>query len=74
MKENIINRKTYKTIKKYDREEMNLFLAKVYQNGFKDGSEVGENTDFRIKLSEVLNKTKGIGPIMYDRIMEVAKE
>ena len=69
-----LNRKLYKDIKKYDREEMESFLRTVYTEGFRDGAEAGDKTDFRIKLSEVLNKTKGIGATLYDRIMENAKE
>lgn len=74
MKENLLNRKTYKEIKKYDREQMENFLRTIYTEGFRDGVDVGDRTDFRIKLSQVLNNTKGIGPTFYNRIMENAKE
>ena len=71
---NLINRKTYKEIKKMDRQDMELFLAKVYKNGFKDGTAAGDMADFKIRLSQTLNKTKGIGIVLYDRIMQTAKE
>lgn len=74
MKENSLNRKMYKDIKKYDRQQMENFLKNIYSEGFRDGAEVGDKTDFRIRLSEVLNKTKGVGITLYDRIMENAKE
>ena len=74
LKENLLNRKTYKEIKKYNREQMENFLRIVYTEGFRDGVDAGDRTDFRIKLSQVLNNTKGIGPILYSRIMENAKE
>ena len=74
MKENLLNRKIYKEIKKYDREQMENFLRTVYTEGFRDGVDAGDRTDFRIKLSQVLNNTKGIGPTLYSRIMENAKE
>lgn len=72
----LLNRKTYKAIKRMDREKMESFIAiaNVYHEGFKDGSEAGKKADFKIQLSEVLNKTKGIGPKLYDKIMETAKE
>lgn len=74
MKENIINRKTYKRIKKMDRQEMEKFLIETYRNGFKDGTESSNNADFRIRLSEILQETKGVGDKLYDRIMTKAKE
>lgn len=74
MKENLINRKTYKKVKKMDRKEMEDFLVGIYREGFKDGAESGENADFRIKLSKLLEETKGVGPKLYDRIMRKAKE
>lgn len=74
MKENLLNRKTYKEIKKYDREQMENFLRTLYTEGFRDGVDAGEKTDFRIKLAQVLNNTKGIGTTLYNRIMENAKE
>lgn len=74
MDKKLINRKTYKAIKKMDRQEMEAFLAEVYNQGFQDGVEAGDNADFKIQLVEVLNNTKGIGPKLFDRILETAKE
>lgn len=70
----MINRKTYKAVKKMDRQEMEAFLADIYHQGFQDGVEAGDNADFKIKLVEVLKKTKGIGPKLFDRIMATVKE
>lgn len=53
---------------------MEEYLTKVWRNGFNAGVESGDNADFRIKLSQVLNKSPGIGPKRYDDIMKVAKE
>lgn len=74
MKENLINRKTYKAVKKMDRQEMERFLATIYSEGFQDGIKAGNKADFKIQLVEVLNNTKGIGPKLFDRILETAKE
>ena len=53
---------------------MEVFLAKIYHHGFRDGVEAGDSTDFKIKLAEVLNNTKGIGPKLFERIMATVKE
>lgn len=74
LKQNLLNRKTYKAIKKMDRQEMEAFFVDTYHQGFEDGVKAGDNADFKIQLSKVLNATKGIGPVMYDRIMETVKE
>ncbi|WP_352404490.1 hypothetical protein [Sporanaerobacter acetigenes] len=74
MKENLINRKQYKAVKKMDRQEMEVFLADIYKTGFEDGVDAGNKADFKIQLVEVLNNTKGIGPKLFDRILETAKE
>ena len=74
LEENLINRKTYKKVKKMDRQEMEVFLADIYKTGFEDGVDAGNKADFKIQLVEVLNNTKGIGPKLFDRILETAKE
>ena len=74
MKENLINRKAYKAVKKMDRQEMETFLANIYHEGFQDGVESGDNADFRIQLVKILNKTKGVGPKTFDSIMDTVKE
>lgn len=70
----LITRRQYKEIKKMDRQEMEAFLVKIYHQGFQDGAEAGDNADFKIKLVEVLENTKGIGPKLFDRVMETVKE
>lgn len=74
LKEDLINRKIYKKVKRVDRQEMETFLARIYHQGFQDGAEAGDNADFKIKLVEVLKNTKGIGPKLFDRVMETVKE
>ena len=70
----LINRKQYKAVKNMDRQEMEAFLANIYRQGFQDGAEAGNKADFKIMLVQVLEKTKGVGPKTFDRIMETAKE
>lgn len=77
-RQSLINRATYKRIKKMDRQEMDAFLFHLvedyYKEGMKAGNEISASVDIRVIISEILNKTKGVGPVMYDRIMEVAKK
>ena len=68
-----LDRSQYKQIKRMNRDDMNEFLERLYKNGFEDGVESSNNADFRIRLSQVLENTKGIGPKLYDRIMETEK-
>ena len=70
----LITRKQYKEIKKMDREQIENFLAKIYSQGYEDGKEAAEMADFKIKLVQLLEKTKGVGPKTFDRIMETVKE
>lgn len=70
----LITRKQYKEIKKMDREEMEAFLAKIYLQGYEDGTEDAEVTDFKIKLMQVLERTKGVGPKTTEKILQTLKE
>lgn len=82
MRELAFNRSLYKKIKKMDRQEMEIFFKTVekngkvvgYQQGFKEGKEVAENADFKIKLVQVLNKTKGIGDKTIKKVLNTLKE
>lgn len=74
MQKDLINRKIYKKVKKMDRQEMEGFLVDIYHRGYQDGVNAGNKADFKIQLVEVLNNTKGIGPKLFDRILETAKE
>lgn len=53
---------------------MEAFLADIYHQGYQDGVKDGNNADFKIKLVQVLENTKGIGPKTFDRIMGTVKE
>lgn len=74
MEKNLINRKMYKEIKKYDRQEMERFLANIYKQGFDDGAEAGNNADFKIKLVQVLQNTKGVGEKTIEKVLATVKE
>lgn len=68
------DRKMYKDIKKYDREQMESFCKSIYLSGFEDGAEASGNADFKIKLVQLLDKTKGIGDKTRDKILNTLKE
>jgi len=76
MKENLINRKTYKAVKKMDRQEMEGFLVNVYSEGFKDGADAGQQVDTQIELVQFLEglEIKGIGPKTKEKILNAYKE
>ncbi len=75
MKEkDLINRKTYKAVKRYDRQEMERFLKDIYTQGFRDGAEAGSNADFKIKLVQVLESTKGVGEKTIKKVLNTLKK
>ena len=70
----LLTRKQYKEIKKMDRQQMENFLAKIYSQGYEDGKEAAEMADFKIKLVQLLEKTKGVGPKTIEKILQTLKE
>lgn len=74
LKMKLITRKQYKAVKKMDRQEMENFLAKVYVQGYEDGKEAAEMADFKIKLVQLLKKTKGVGPKTTEKILQTLRE
>lgn len=61
----LINRVMYKNIKKYDHQQMEEFLTDVYKNGRESvpGIELED-------VKTALRGTKGIGPVVWQRITE----
>lgn len=70
----LLNRKIYKSVKKMDRQDMEIFLSGIYIEGFKDGAEAGDNADFKIKLVQVLQETKGVGDKTINKVLRTLKE
>jgi hypothetical protein len=63
----LVNRNTYKEIKKYDHQQMEAFLTKVYKNGYMDGRDSG------IAIEDVLatmKQVKGVGPATLKKLSE----
>lgn len=57
MKEDLINRKIYKKVKKMDRQEMEAFLADIYHRGYQDGAESANGKgDGNMKCKDEVSK------------------
>lgn len=60
----------YRSIKNYNREEMETFLETVYKDAYSTGIESVDNTDLKSELLEILKETKGIGEKTTENILE----
>ncbi len=82
MKKLTFNRNLYKKVKKMDRQEMENFFKFIeesgkrigYEQGFRDGADAGDKADFKIKLIQVLNNTKGVGDKTIRKVLNTLKE
>ncbi|MSU01897.1 hypothetical protein [Tissierella pigra] len=80
MEKQLLNRKIYKSIKKYDRQEMEDFLRTIYEEGFKDGfqegTKTGQQVDVQIELVQFLEHLdiKGIGEKTKEKILQSYKK
>ena len=53
---------------------MEIFLTNIYKDGFQDGVNAGDNADFKIKLVQVLQNTKGVGEKTIEKVLDTLKE
>ena len=53
---------------------MEIFLTNIYKDGFQDGANAGDNADFKIKLVQVLQNTKGVGEKTIEKVLGTLKE
>lgn len=65
-----LNRKTYKKLKKYDRQQMEEFIRRIYISGFNDGKVAISNEIDMKDIEKVIGSIKGIGTVMKQRIMD----
>ena len=65
----ILNRKTYKEIKKYDRIQMEDYLQSIYKQGFVDGRESVPGIDIS-NVHDILLEINGIGEKRAEQIVE----
>ena len=53
---------------------MEIFLTSIYKDGFRDGANAGDNADFKIKLVQVLQNTKGVGEKTIKKVLDTLKK
>lgn len=65
----LVNRSTYKAVKKYDHQQFESFCTNVYMHGWEDGrtsvKAVGTS-----EIEEAIRSVKGIGEVRIGKIME----
>lgn len=64
-----LSRVEYKTIKGYNKEELESFITTIYNNGMKDGAKAVSKKMVNV-VSEGLKNTPGIGEKRYNQIMD----
>lgn len=52
---------------------MEEFLKNLYTQGLREGAEIGDKVDFKVKLMQILNNTKGVGDKTRDKILATLK-
>ena len=72
-KRTILNRKLYKNIKKYDREQMESYLVNLYMEGYEDGRNDVPGVDISV-IKEIVMNVKGVGEKRTDEIMRKIEE
>lgn len=55
-----ITRETYKSVKKYDRQQFTVFCTNLYKYGYEDGRESVPGIDVA-DIMEAISGVKGIG-------------
>ena len=64
----LITREQYRAIKKYDRQQMDEFLASIYLQGAADQGPPYNPGEMMDRIREFLSKEMGIGPKRWKRI------
>lgn len=60
-----ITRVTYKSVKKFDRQQFTAFCADLYKFGYEDGKESAPDLT---TVCDAIARTKGIGPKKLEEI------
>ena len=68
-----VNKKDLIRIKKYNVKQMNNYCSSIYRSGVHDGVEASTKADVKILLHQILKNTKGIGPVLTERILSNLK-
>lgn len=72
-KRTILNRKLYKNIKKYDREQMESYLVNLYMEGYEDGKNDVPGVDVSV-IKEIAMNVKGVGEKRAEEIVRKIEE
>lgn len=72
-KRTILNRKTYKGIKKFDREQMENYLVNLYMEGYEDGRKDVPGIDIS-RIKGIVMSVKGVGEKRADEIVQRIEE
>ena len=77
MEENILDRALYKQIKNMKRDEMEGFLKRIFENGYKkamnENAAEGSSVDLD-KMREEIGKINGIGDKRLDEVMRAIEK
>ena len=64
----LITREQYKSIKKYDRQQMDEFLSRIYLQGASDNGPPYSPGEMMDQIRDFLHKELGIGPKRWKRV------
>ena len=79
MKQYLVNRKTYKEVRKYNHDDFDKFCNTIYNKGYLAGKneakiecDTKNNNDFDVnKILLAIKEIRGIGELTYFRIKSV---
>lgn len=72
-KRTILNRKLYKNIKKYDREQMESYLVNLYMEGYEYDRNDVPGVDISV-IKEIVMNVKGVGEKRAEEIVRKIEE
>lgn len=72
-KRTILNRKQYKDVKRFDREQMESYLINLYMEGYEDGRKSVPGVDIT-EIRGIISSIKGIGEKRTDEIIKRIEE
>lgn len=67
LKENLLTREQFRTMKGYDKKQMERHIASIYRSGFEDGYKAAEDKpsdELNVEWSDILQRiaeVKGVG-------------
>lgn len=66
-----ITRQQYKELKKKDHQQMNDFLLRFWQDGYREGLAAGKKSDVTLKdMEKAIRSIKGMGETRVNAVMQ----